>query len=64
MKSKNKPIENLVAFRGKWMTRIDMKVRLAYERAKKNDIVPRREHGKIIGYYILNEGGETAVEVI
>ena len=64
MKSKNKPIENLVAFRGQWMTRIDMKVRLAYEHAKKNDIVPRREHGRIVGYYILNEGGETAVEVI
>lgn len=64
MKSQNKPIKNLVSFRGQWMTEIDKKVRLAFEHAKKNDIVPRREHGKIIGYYILNEGGETAVEVI
>lgn len=64
MKRKNKPIRNLVCFRGQLMTEIDKKVRLAFEHAKKNDIVPRRDHGKIVGYYIMNEGGETAVEVI
>lgn len=64
MKSKNKPIRNLVCFRGQWITEIDKKVRLAFEHGKKNDIVPRREHGKIIGYYVLNEGGETAIETI
>lgn len=61
---KIRPISNLVYFQGQWMTEIDMKVRVAYHIAKRDDIKPKRVNGKIVGFYILNEGGETAIATL
>lgn len=51
------------------MTKIDYLLREAIEVAKIHglsvkDIVPKRENGIIVGYYVINEGGETAVATI
>lgn len=61
---KNRTISNLVCYQGQWMTLNDMKLRLAYKMGRKADILPRRVNGKIVGYYVLNESGETAIATI
>ena len=61
---RRRPISNLVEHQGQWMTENDRKIRIAYSIAKKADILPRRVNGKLVGYYVLNEGGETAIATI
>jgi hypothetical protein len=64
-----KAIQNLKVENGECMTKIDYLLREAIEVAKIHglsvkDIVPKRENGVIVGYYVINEGGETAVATI
>lgn len=59
-----KKISNLVEYKGQWMTEMDKKVRIAYNVAKRDDIIPRREKGKIIGFYIVYEGDPTSTFTI
>lgn len=64
-----KPIENLMTVNGRCMTRIDFLLNIAINTARKNglpykNIVPKRDKGRIVGYYILNEGLETTVATI
>jgi len=54
---------------GRCMTRIDFLLNIAINTARENglpykNIVPKREKGRIVGYYILNEGLETAIETV
>ena len=51
------------------MTLTDYKLREAIRIAHMHglnakDIVPKRKKGLIVGYYVINEGGETAVSTI
>ncbi len=64
-----KAIQNLKVENGECMTSTDYKLRKAIKVAREyglgiKDIVPKREKGIIVGYYVINEGGETAVATI
>lgn len=64
-----KAIQNLKVENGECMTSTDYKLRKAIKIAREyglgiKDIVPKRENGLIVGYYVINEGGETAVATI
>jgi hypothetical protein len=64
-----KAIQNLKVENGECMTSTDYKLRKAIKVAREyglgiKDIVPKRENGLIVGYYVINEGGETAVATI
>lgn len=62
-------MRNLKVIDGECMTDLDYKLREAIRIAhihglNAKDIVPKREDGIIVGYYVINEGGETAVATI
>lgn len=62
-------MKNLITINGECMTLTDYKLREAIKIAhihglSAKDIVPKREKGIIVGYYVINEGGETAVATI
>ena len=64
-----KQIKNMVVNDNRCMTSLDDKLDRAIEVAKENclsirNIIPKREGGNIVGYYVLNEGGETAIETV
>lgn len=64
-----KAIQNLKVENGECMTSTDYKLREAIKVAREyglgiKDIVPKRGNGIIVGYYVINEGGETAVATI
>ena len=64
-----KAIKNLKVVDSECMTNLDYKLREAIKIAHihglgAKDIVPKRENGLIVGYYVINEGGETAVATI
>ena len=64
-----KAIKNLKVVDSECMTNLDYKLREAIKIAhihglSAKDIVPKRENGLIVGYYVINEGGETAVATI
>ena len=62
-------MKNLITVNGECMTLTDYKLRKAIKIAREyglgiKNIVPKREKGLIVGYYVINEGGETAVSTI
>lgn len=62
-------MRNLITINGECMTLTDYKLREAIRVAhihglNAKDIVPKRRNGLIVGYYVINEGGETAVATI
>ena len=62
-------IENMIVVNGECMTDTDHMLRTAIKVAKSyglgvKNIRPKRENGVIVGYYVINEGGETAVATI
>ena len=64
-----KAIQNLKVENGECMTSTDYKLRKAIKIAREyglgiKNIIPKREKGLIVGYYVINEGGETAVATI
>ena len=64
-----KAIQNLKVENGECMTSTDYKLRKAIKIAREyglpySSIVAKREKGLIVGYYVINEGGETAVSTI
>lgn len=65
---RNRPVKNLCFYRGRWMTEHDRMVIRALDYARgvvpKENIIPRRKGVKIDGFYIINEGGETAMKII
>jgi hypothetical protein len=67
-KSNKRPIRNLCFYQGRWMTEHDRMVIHALNYARgivpKENIIPRRNNGRIDGFYIINEGGETALMLI
>jgi hypothetical protein len=68
-RKKFRPVKNLITFNGQSMTEIDYKLRIAIRIAHEEclgirSIIPKKENGLIVGYYVINEGGETAVATI
>lgn len=67
---KRKSITNYKRFNNESMTLIDYKLRRAIDIATeyhfpiKSHVRPRRMNGRIIGYYVMNEGIETAMITI
>lgn len=62
-------MKNLITINGECMTLTDYKLREAIKVAREyglgiKDIIPKRRNGIIVGYYVINEGGETAVATI
>lgn len=62
-------MKNLITVNGECMTLTDYKLRKAIKVAREyglpySSIVAKREKGLIVGYYVINEGGETAVSTI
>lgn len=62
-------MKNLITFSGQSMTEIDYKLRIAIRIAQEEclgirNIIPKKKNGIIVGYHIINEGGETAVATI
>lgn len=63
-------MKNLKVVDGECMTDLDYKLREAIRVAElhgvsiKDNIIPKRRNGIIVGYYVINEGGETAVATI
>jgi hypothetical protein len=54
---------------GRCMTCLDVKLNEAIKTAEGlglsiRNIIPKRDKGRIIGYYVLNEGCETAIATI
>ena len=68
-RKKFRPVKNLITFSGQSMTETDYKLRIAIRIAHEEclgirSIIPKKENGIIVGYYILNEGLETTVTTI
>ena len=64
-----KAIQNLKVVDGECMTSTDYKLREAIRIATENclglnSVKAKRTNGKITGYYVINEGGETALATI
>lgn len=64
-----KAIENLKVVDGECMTSTDYKLREAIRIATENclginSVKAKRTNGVITGYYVINEGGETALATI
>lgn len=60
-----KPLQNARTIGGRVYTDADLLAIETLNRARgvsgKENIVPRKVNGRLVGFYVLNEGGETAI---
>ena len=60
-----KPLQNVRTIGGRVYTDADLLAIETLNRARgvnsKENIVPRKVNGRLVGFYVLNEGGETAL---
>lgn len=54
-------IDNLVHYDCQWMTGADRLARRVYKSGNRRNVVARRENGKLTGFYVINDEGETSL---
>ena len=54
-------IDNLVHYDGQWMTGADRLARRVYKSGNRRNVVAKRENGKLTGFYVINDEGETSL---
>lgn len=58
---KIRKIDNLVCYDGQWMTGADRLARRVYKSGNRRNVVARKENGKLTGFYVINDEGETSL---
>ena len=59
--NKMRKIDNLVHYDGQWMTGADRLARRVYKSGNRRNVVARRENGRLTGFYVINDEGETSL---
>jgi hypothetical protein len=54
-------IDNLVHYDGQWMTGADRLARRVYKSGNRRNVVARRKNGRLTGFYVINDEGETSL---